>query len=431
LTRLPGLVKNTRKPLIEQKKLFFDESPLSASGISSKEPYEVLKDCGFKVTFCEGENGRRSWLGRKGVIAPFGPHVTHLGILFIFLGGLIGQYYGYEGFGEASKGETFNVYAPEYYRISKKIKDNLYLASFYEDLQKENILLEKDVKDYNRLIAEVDAYDEDLNEMMKDPHFKIKVIDTKETRYGNTMEVKDWTSLLEVIYKDQVQLSQEIEVNTPLSFRGVNLYQHSFSSSAREVFSGKIVLKKGQAYADPLDKSIAFDVIDFYPEFGMAKGVDGKTVAFSKSKELKNPAMKVKYGDSSADMKHDYIFMGQESSIHDDGMRPWFVRFKDAVKTNDEFELHCELYKREAKPVTGVSIQYDPGTDFVWIGCTLMMIGMGLSFFMERKQIWILSESKSGPINVAGVATKFPALFKDEFDSVCKNLGILKEEDVK
>ena len=175
------------------------------------------------------------------------------------------------------------------------------------------------------------------------------------------------------------------------------------------------------------DKSIAFDVVDFYPEFGMTSGADGKTVAFSKSEKLKNPAIKIRYKDFLSKMKHDYLFMGQRSSIHDDGSRPWFVRFHKAVKTGDSYQLQCELFKRESKPVTGVSIQYDPGTNFVWVGCTLMMIGMAFSFFMERKQIWVKVEG-NGKVLVAGKATKFPALFKEEFSSFSKKLGIEVKE---
>ena len=429
--RLPRLTKTVFNPKIKQDKGFFDSAVLSATGKTSLNSEEVLTKKGYTV-FTDDSQGQ-ALLGVKGGFAPFGPHVTHIGILLIFLGGLIGQYYGYEGFGQAARGDSFDVYSGEYYRLTRKMQKNIYLASFYRDLEKEKILFEEDYASYNTLLEDMDSIEKSLKNIAQKPVFTVKVLDATEAKYENSSDVKDWTSRLQILKNGKPVLEQVIEVNVPLSFEGVNIFQHSFSHNFTDVPYKEVVLKKGQVFSDGDGNPIEIEIIDFYRDFSIRTGADGKPEAFSKSETFGNVALKVRLGRDKGTDNHVYLFTGPPHSIHDNPDRKWFIKFRevrntDTADSDGELSFVCEIFKRESLPVTGVSISSDPGTVFVWLGCFFMMCGMGLSFYIEKKQIWI-DVTDDGTVSVAGKSSRFPALFSSEFTEMCKALEISHEEE--
>ena len=76
----------------------------------------------------------------------------------------------------------------------------------------------------------------------------------------------------------------------------------------------------------------------------------------------------------------------------------------------------------DVKLYTGLQVAKDPGVWVVWLGCTLMVVGIIMAFFMSHKRVWIRVES--GRVTMGGTASKNQAGFQLQFDTL---IGKLKK----
>jgi cytochrome c biogenesis protein len=70
----------------------------------------------------------------------------------------------------------------------------------------------------------------------------------------------------------------------------------------------------------------------------------------------------------------------------------------------------------EEKFYTGLQVAKDPGVWVVWFGCTLMILGICIAFFLSHKRIWI--RVANGRMTVGGTANKNQAAFQLLFDDL-------------
>ncbi len=71
--------------------------------------------------------------------------------------------------------------------------------------------------------------------------------------------------------------------------------------------------------------------------------------------------------------------------------------------------VKIEIIKLETVPYSGLQVKYDPGVWFIWVGCTLMVIGFLITFYLSHQKVWIrLSPAGSGRtrVEIAGSANK-------------------------
>ena len=73
---------------------------------------------------------------------------------------------------------------------------------------------------------------------------------------------------------------------------------------------------------------------------------------------------------------------------------------------------------------TGLQVAKDPGVWLVYLGCALMLIGLGVAFFMSHKRVWIYINEKDGitTILLAGTANKDKPGFEREFAKMSSTL---------
>jgi cytochrome c biogenesis protein len=123
----------------------------------------------------------------KGRFSRLGVPITHLSILIILIGGLIGSLWGFRGFVNILEGETIDQV---YFRIK----------------------------------------DEDV---AKPLDFKVRCDDFSITYYnlpGKEKHVKDYTSLLSILENGKEVLRKKVEVNHPLHYKGLAFYQSSYGA---------------------------------------------------------------------------------------------------------------------------------------------------------------------------------------------------------
>ncbi|CAO0823198.1 hypothetical protein DFAR_3530002 [Desulfarculales bacterium] len=48
-----------------------------------------------------------------------------------------------------------------------------------------------------------------------------------------------------------------------------------------------------------------------------------------------------------------------------------------------------EILDLQSVPYSGFSVKYDPGVWFIWVGCTLMVVGFFITFYCSHRKVWV------------------------------------------
>lgn len=90
----------------------------------------------------------------------------------------------------------------------------------------------------------------------------------------------------------------------------------------------------------------------------------------------------------------------------------------------------------ESIPYTGLQANYDPGVWFIWIGSSLMIIGLGWSFFYNHRRYWLAVEpdGSGSRIILAGSTNRNQPSFENDFaklvDRIADRVGSDKPEEL-
>ena len=219
---------------------------------------------------------------------------------------------------------------------------------------------------------------------------------------------KEFRSILTVLEngKPVPGLSQvKVIVNHPLSYKGITFYQSSYgqASEGSEHFitvtpraggtTEKIAVREGAAVT--LKDGTMFKLLEATQEVRQfAPGFSG-------------PAARV-----------EVTLKG--------GAPQAFIVFKDFPEMNAQRgdALIFGYEGTNAKMYTGLQVAKDPGVWVVWLGCTLMVIGLFIAFFMSHKRIWIIVSK--GHARIYGNASKNQAAFEMQFDAITEKFKQLK-----
>src|SRR5512136_625181 len=156
----------------------------------------------------------------KGRFSRLGVPITHLSILIILIGGLLGSLYGFRGFVNILEGETVD-------QFFLRVKDE---------------------------------------EIAKPLGFKVRCDDFSLTYYDlpgrKEKHVKEYTSILTILEDGSEVLKQTIQVNHPLRYKGLAFYQSSYGAIhnislgvQRKDKTEKMVLKLTEGGTAPLPNS--------------------------------------------------------------------------------------------------------------------------------------------------------------------------------
>ncbi len=345
------------KPFLECKDTLC--SQLKKNGLGA---FPQLKEENNK-TFIFSEKNRNGWLFF---------YLTHLSILIILLGGIISALTGIKGYLQITEGES----ADNFYEYTSK---RVYPLGFTVRCDK----------------------------------FEIEY-------YPNSLRPKDYKSLLTILEAGKEMLNKVIEVNKPLKYKGINLYQSSYGEDTR---FGKLIIQVKSMNPESDESSQEFrvrpgenfefigsdgkkrevKVLQFLPDFGM----DSTGKAFSKSDQLKNPAIKLMVKKEEEEPFSLWSFQA-------------FPDFQMIKK--GEYFYTLKGYK--GKMYTGLQVGRDPGVWIVWLGCIFLMIGVILVLFSSHQRVWAkLSSSPQGcSIQIIGHADKNKPGFENKFNKMWQAL---------
>jgi cytochrome c biogenesis protein len=168
-------------PYIERIKITGD------SKASKIEEIKSLLKKGFANSKLNETESAVTLFSEKGRFSRLGVYITHLSILIILIGGLLGSLGGFRGHVEILEGETVN-------QISLRSKDR---------------------------------------EIAKPIDFSIRCDDFKVTFYdipGREKHVKEYTSILTLLENGKEVLKQTVQVNHPLHYKGLAFYQANYGA---------------------------------------------------------------------------------------------------------------------------------------------------------------------------------------------------------
>jgi cytochrome c biogenesis protein len=105
-----------------------------------------------------------------------------------------------------------------------------------------------------------------------------------------------------------------------------------------------------------------------------------------------------------------------------------FWALKDPSKVdqqNPEFIVGFEGITNQE--YTGLQVARDPGVWVVWLGCTLLILGLIVSFFFSHQRIWVRIPKDPGKeIVLAGSTSKNRVGFEKVFEKVVEGVRGIK-----
>jgi cytochrome c biogenesis protein len=226
----------------------------------------------------------------------------------------------------------------------------------------------------------------------------VRCDDFDVTYYAGTQRPREYSSELVVLEDGKEMLKKRIEVNHPLSYKGITFYQSSYGPAGTGAFelevtdnSGgqKINVKAAQGQKVKLPRGFSFSVDEFTPTY-----------------DTYGPAAKLHVNDPNGTRRNPFIILQK------------FPQF-DARRGGD---FSFALIGFSQPQYTGLQVAKDPGVNIVWLGCFLMVFGSLSAFFFSHRRVWIRLSTHNGKtrIQLAANAHRNQPAFAYKFDDLKK-----------
>ena len=378
LKRLPIDWKIISQPKVKletnQIQAYTSKEKISINNTSIDQLLETIQSRMRKGGFpckkkLQDENG---WylFSEKGKFGRLAFYITHISIILIFIGAIIGAAKGFKGF----------VNIPEGEKIS-----SIVLTSHDGRSKTKNLNFEVECK-----------------------KFELTYYKDKE---GNiTNRPKDYKSQLVIYEQGQEVLAKEIEVNSPLNYKGIYFYQSSYG----EIPTLKITVKSSEGeivdhfevgeresfqFTGENNEKIDVKVLQYLPDFTMNQNRQ----PISRSNMPNNPAAMLEITQENSPPSRTWIFQR-------------FPDFAHKKITEYTFSLNSV---NSFKKYTGLQVVWDPGVPVVWAGCIILILGIIVIFTVPHQRLWILINSQQNKhiVNIIGTTNKNKPTFQKTFSN--------------
>ena len=329
---------------------------------ASEHAGAVLKKYGFRAAVSKEDKAVQLY-AEKGRYGRLGVYVTHLSILLILTGAVIGMVFGFNASINLPEGSSSAVA-------------------------------------YNR------------GDMQIPLGFEIRCDNFNVSFYENSDTPKSYKSRLTILENGREVMNKVIDVNNPLHYKGITFYQSSygpvpnrdaifqFTVTSNNGSREDVNVKFGQPFTIP-GSSVTGKVVDFSP----ALALDDSGKLYTYAEMMLNPAAFVEFSDNGA-VKY----------------RQWsLVRSPQTWKVADGIVEFKHLWGAQ---YTGLQVRKDPGVWVVYLGCMIMAIGLYTSFFMAHARVWVSVRDEKGgsKVVIAGSANKNKVSFEQKIDKITKEL---------
>ncbi len=301
-------------------------------------------------------------MAEKNRFSRWGPYINHIGLI-IFLLAVLGRSvpaWNMDTYVSLDDGEMKPIPGTHYY-----VKSEKFTVEYYSD--------------------------DELPESLKGT-VRPKLFNTKAVLYQCTEACDDPTRepVLEVVKE------HDIQVNHPLEYKGLKLYQYNYAPQVRLIsVSPKIVDKATGKEYGPFtlrmrDPELTYEVgpykltlKDKFMEFG---GFDAEGRPMTKSRDPNAPA---------------FIFIVQGPNLPESGETYiYFPRDIDKVKFQQDVlnkavadKLEIRVSSMEdvtfSEYTTTLNVRTDRAMPFIWVGAGIFMIGVIMGLYWNHRRIWL------------------------------------------
>jgi len=235
--------------------------------------------------------------------------------------------------------------------------------------------------------------------------------------YYDNGAVKSYNSTLTVLEKGAPVTTKTVTVNDPLVYKGIWFYQSSYGDAWDRVEIARVNIKEKETdrivgtvdlewqKEATLDKlGLKLTMTDFVADFGFSAA---EKKVYSKSVEHANPAIRLAVMEGSSVQATPWIFYHYPDLFDIKGSKYSF-----------------ELVGYQPKKFTGLQITKDPGVTIVWIGSTMIVVGITLSSFIYHRRLWakVIPGDAGATVYLGGNTHKSQIDFQKEFRKLTERI---------
>ena len=206
---------------------------------------------------------------------------------------------------------------------------------------------------------------------------------------------KEFRSDLDILEDGKVVVSKSIIVNDPLDYKGHTFYQSSYQSYKK--FLTTIVnnqSKLNEIFLMEPGKEFRWE------EANVSVGIINRNMTDT-------PGLfqyKIWFSDNTGNAAPFWIVDGDTTTVKTPG--------------------NVYTYSMKEFYATGLQVTKDPGVWYVYFGCTIMLLGLIVAFFLSHQRIWIYirRNKETTQVLVSGSSNKNKPAFEKKFDKVSQGL---------
>jgi cytochrome c biogenesis protein len=402
LERLPYVMKAIKAPLRPLEEDGFKVLPyhkdLTVKGGTEQAEAAVLKALGGKgfKPIVTKDQGVTHIVTQKGAYSRLGYIITHISIILIFVGALIGSFFGFKGFLNLPEGEASAVVYLRNEPLWDKIMDAFGIA-------KSSVV-----------------YDQRGGVPYLPLGFFLRCDDFEVDYYTQagrpTGMPSEYWSILSVYDRSQQKvLDKRIRVNDPLTYHGITFYQSSYGTLPNA--EGTVLLnvrsKTGQgpgetvavrpgagAYVASIDRTIRVTGV---APLGMRDPASGQVQYFrARNDEFINPAVEIE------------VYQGKSQVF-----KTQLLKVDTTEPTMPENYI-ISYYDYWGARYTGLQVNKDPGVWIVYAGFIMLCFGPIIAFFGSHRKVWVRIAERKGQaaVQIGGSANRNRLGFEREFNTI-------------
>ncbi len=308
----------------------------------------------------------------RGRYSHFGVYLVHLSVLIILIGGLVGSFFGFEGYVNIAEGD-----------------------------QTKTIMLRKKMS-------------------RMDLGFEVRCDKFTVAFYKNGAP-KEYKSELSFLVNGKEVEKRSVLVNHPVQFRGMTFYQANYGIVPGKKAKLKILRRTSQPEKTFIEITK-----------GRSKPLPGNEGRFRlvdlKADFMKmGPAALVAVQPNEGEETRFWLFKDRDTiKQRFPGLLKRFPKLNPS--SFKPYTFFLEEFK--SRYYTGLQVNRDPGVPLVWAGFFLIMAGFFITFFVSHRRIWVRLRDNNGEteISIAGTSNKNPVGLQRELDHLGNDLvNLLKQ----
>jgi len=206
--------------------------------------------------------------------------------------------------------------------------------------------------------------------------FEVRNDDFKVEFYEGGGRPKEYSSDLVILENGQEVMKKTIEVNHPLTYKGLTFYQSSYGTASDPIYRFSV---KNRATGETVN----------------VMGPQGKHLSLPGGTSL----IPMGYAEN-------YQNFGPAAQVNIDAGNHQhgtpFLVFKNYPQFDERRggDYGVTLLDVQQSYYTGLQVAKDPGVWVVWLGCLLMVLGSCGAFFLSHRRIWVTIETLEKGIGV-------------------------------